>query len=230
MTKPEIQCKLLLLNGPPSSGKDTVAKAIKNYGKAKGLDVSNVVIKKLAGPIKSAYPSLLGKTNSEELDLLKDEEYLGVPRGIRKLQIALSEDVMKPLFGKDIFAQLLTQSVRCLKKEVLCIISDCGFTNEYRYLFYRTPRNNFLTLRLHRGNTSFEGDSREYIKGDGDYKTNRIIDVNNDENIRESIDGYIDLIARNLNINYDVTKIDINKLINFQLRNRDGNLSPDNRS
>lgn len=220
MSSHEIQCKLLLLNGPPGSGKDTVASAIKNYGQMKGLDVRNVVVKKLAAPIKSAYPALLGLTNSAELDQLKDEEYLGVPRGIRKLQIALSEDVMKPLFGQDIFAKILTRSVRCLRKEVLCIISDTGFTNEFKYLFYRTPRINFLTLRLSRGNTSFDGDSREYITPTTDDEAKRIIDVDNNTPIRESIDGYIDLIARNLDIPYDATRLDVMSIYNFQLRNR----------
>lgn len=227
----EIKCKLLLLNGPPGSGKDTVANAIKNYGQMSGLNVSNVVVKKLASPIKSAYPALLGLTNSAELEPLKDEVYLGVPRGIRKLQIALSEDVMKPIFGQDIFVQVLTKSVRCLRKEVLCIISDAGFTNEFKYLFYRTPRINFLTLRLSRGITSFDGDSREYIKSANDDEAKRIIDVDNNEDIKNSLDGYIDLIARNLDIAYDPIKLNAMSIYNFQLRNKQLNeLSGSNHS
>ena len=220
--EPQIRCKLLLLNGPPGCGKDTVATALKNYAQQKGLNVRNVVIMKCAAPIKAAYPSLLGRTNSDELDLLKDEEYLGVPRGIRKVQIALSEDVMKPIFGQDIFARILAKKVACLHSNILCIISDCGFMTEYKYLFYRTPRNNFLTLRLSRGNTTFEGDSRSYIHEGFDaeqLKQHRIMDVNNDIDIKSSVDGYIDLIARNLHIDYDIMRLDLSNIYEFTALN-----------
>lgn len=224
----EVRCKLLLLNGPPSSGKDTVARALKNYAVMRGLKARNIVLMKLADPIKNAYPSLLGKTNSAELDLLKDEEYLGVKRGIRKLQISLSEDCMKPLFGQDIFAKILTKRIACLHSDVLCVISDTGFTNEYKYLFHRTPRNNFLTLRLHRGNTTYEGDSREYVHGDVDIDLlpqYRIKDINNDFSITESIDGFIDLIGRELDIEYNIEKLNLDNVFEFHRLNQPRNFS-----
>ena len=209
----EVQCKVLVLNGPPSSGKDTIAKAIKNYAIQKGLGIHNVVLEKFATPLKRVYPALLNKTNLIELEHLKDEEFYGVERAIRKLQIGISEDVMKPLFGKDIFAKLLVDRIKHLRKDNLCVISDCGFNEEWRYLYYRCAKENILTVRLTRNGLNFLGDSREYIIPPGERTDFNVIDYNNEIKIQDAIDGLLIVIAEHYGFEYDVTRLSVSSLL-----------------
>lgn len=209
----EVQCKVLVLNGPPGSGKDTIAKAIKNYAIQKGVNIHNVVHEKFATPLKRAYPALFNKSNLAELEELKDKEFFGVERAIRKVQIGISEDVMKPIFGKDIFAKLLVARIKHLRKDNLCVISDCGFNEEWRYLYYRCAKENILTIRLTRIGTTYFGDSRSYIMPPIESADFNVIDYHNEIKIQDAIDGLLIELAEFYGFEYDVSRLSVSSLL-----------------
>lgn len=169
--------KLILLNGPPRSGKDTAASILYDYiGNCEDSETFWLPTKeKLSEPIKRAFCGLL------ELDLEADgnlpEPYntdkekviplLGV--SARQWQIDFSEKFMKPLYGNDIFARLLWQSIdeceatKDSDEEWFYIVSDCGFQIEVDTLLHNCAPEDVLLIRLERAGCSFEDDSREYV-------------------------------------------------------------------
>jgi hypothetical protein len=145
--------KLLLLNGPPGCGKDEVAKIATKCG----YQFTHL---KFSAPLKEATCALLGKTE-EQLELEKRSD----PR-IRKVQIALSEDVIKPLYGKAYFGHFLGNA---LPPHGNVIVSDSGF-NEEATALRQTLGDREITYRaelwhIYRPGCSFKGDSRSWVSG-----------------------------------------------------------------
>ena len=117
---------IILLNGPPGCGKDTIAKIIKKKIGSKDY--------KMSRPIKQAFGALFGLQGEllhemiegefKDVAQWKDSQY--TPRDVL---INLSEDFMKPRFGKDIFGQSAVNFLQRLSFTHLTI-SDTGFNAE----------------------------------------------------------------------------------------------------
>lgn len=155
---------ILLLNGPPGSGKDTVARHVAQ------LYAGGTIIEKFAAPLKSSVAAFYGMTkdefdfidNCQESKNRKMEMLGGI--SLREAQIGISEDFAKPLMGDKIFGELLVQ--RILKKargNDLIIISDSGFEPEARQLMESLPSQKFHLARLHRDGCDYSKDSRDYV-------------------------------------------------------------------
>jgi|TARA_R110002020_G_scaffold399912_1_gene609705 hypothetical protein len=147
---------ILLLNGPPYSGKDTIADIIvKNY--------TNWNHKKLSRPLKqtirnafSLSPVEIGflEANKEHsLDIFNNTSY-------RDTQISLSEEWFKPKFGDNIFGKLAVRELKFIAGHT--VYSDCGFYNEAREIFLAFPKQVHI-LRLYRKEANYDNDSRDYI-------------------------------------------------------------------
>ena len=113
--------KIFLLNGPPRSGKDAAGKILLSM-------LDNACIMKFAEPVKLSAHAVLRMLKGsgtvplgEAFDLCKDEPspYF---RGLtpREVYIAVSENLCKPLFGKDIFGKLMAEQVEKKKDEGGC--------------------------------------------------------------------------------------------------------------
>lgn len=165
---------ILLLNGPPRSGKDTLADMIaEQYG---------FTPLKFATPLREAVPAAFGISQDDWEDLI--EEHKGEPcerlDGLtpREAQIWLSEEAIKPRFGEDFFGRVLANRIATLEQERHrgYVISDSGFVGEAAVLKERFGAENIALMRLHREGCTFEGDSRSYI-----YLTDVFsADINND--------------------------------------------------
>lgn len=156
---------ILYLNGPPRSGKDTLAKILK-------VKYEGTIIYPFARELKERV------NRAYELDLpwdhfedRKDEpalEFLG--QTPRKVWIQYSEHFMKPLHGRNIFGRLWIEAVECLTDfddpEELIIIPDSGFPEEVDYVA-RTIHERYShaqhLVRMAREGCSFKGDSRSYL-------------------------------------------------------------------
>jgi hypothetical protein len=117
---------IILLNGPPSCGKDTIAKIIKKKIGSKDY--------KMAKPIKDAFSALFGIQGEllhELMEERKDEAFFTADANItpREVLIKLSEDFMKPLLGNDCFGQVAVNNIGKIAWKHLTI-SDCGFNAE----------------------------------------------------------------------------------------------------
>lgn len=155
--------KFIFLNGPPRCGKDTLVGELIPYLKFRHL--------KFAMPIKRAVAGLLDITENS-LEEYKDvqsnvlqhvgtstKEYRDTPR---QLLIALSEDLLKPKYGSDIFGRVFWHHAKNSFEQVI-IASDCGFVDEVQRVIYNAGKANCRLIRIQRDGCTFDGDSRSYL-------------------------------------------------------------------
>ena len=157
--------KVVCLNGPPRSGKDTVGEMMKT------MSSYDIRVLKFAEPLKlaaHAISSLLhGEEKVESMEFytdLKDEpnlDFFGATP--RQAYISLSEDYCKKLFGEDIFGVAMAKK---LKKMVqlgppdIVVITDCGFQEEVDLV---KDMFDTMVVRIERDGCSYESDSRNYL-------------------------------------------------------------------
>lgn len=152
--------KIVFINGPPGSGKDTAANAI--YGRMK-----NARTYKMAQPIIEAVRGAFRISNVDWKGLMSPEfkqspsdKFFG--RTPRETMISFSEDWIKPFFGKDTFGHLAVRELMTSKMD-LCAISDSGFREECLPVVQQFGRQNCLVIQLKRDGCTFKGDSRSYL-------------------------------------------------------------------
>jgi len=161
--------KIVLLNGPPRCGKDTIATYLeKEHG---------FYHTKFAKALKEGVHSILRLGTFDLMNRftplphdyyepLKDtrmSEFLGLTP--REAYISLSEEYMKEKFGSAIYGDLLLRELLGVNNDFI-VVSDSGFFEEMIPIL--NQRNEFETvlLRITRPGTSFDGDSRSYVSQD----------------------------------------------------------------
>src|ERR1700693_991262 len=115
----------VLLNGPPRSGKDTVADYLTTV-------LGNSVKISLAASLKNMVHRAYGLTDVpyNHYENTKDEpneDFLGITP--RQAYRAFSETYMKPLHGNRIWAKILLLYIEEMSYDIY-IISDVGFEDE----------------------------------------------------------------------------------------------------
>lgn len=168
--------KIVFVNGPPRSGKDTIGMVI-------AKESPRVVrVCKFATELKervhAAYRLFDKRTRkpiaAEALESIKDHPqpfFMG--RTPREVWIAFSEAFMKPLHGKDVFGRLLLSR---LQYELACedglsaekqteaiVITDSGFQEEAAVIVRHFGADSCRLIRVHRHGHDFAGDSRDYV-------------------------------------------------------------------
>lgn len=166
--------KIILVNGPPRSGKDTVGDIIEEI--AGGQPV------KFAASLKRATHaffhalrndfSVHGEVLSSALSASINDAYFeqtkaetsALLRGLtpREAYIAVSETFLKPTFDDDVFGDILADQIEGSDKK-LFVVTDSGFQSEAEVLIRRFGLDNVKLIRLTRTPYTFEGDSRNYI-------------------------------------------------------------------
>jgi hypothetical protein len=152
--------KLILLNGPPRSGKNTLA-SILQAGLTQPAEIIGIS-HHLKRMVHAIYLGAGGwDLDPDAFDAVKD-----VPQAIldgkswRQMYIHYSENVIKPLHGKEWFGKQFMQAAR---KHPLVLVPDSGFPQEAEYAIREIGPENVLLLRLYRDGYTFAGDSRNYI-------------------------------------------------------------------
>lgn len=183
--------KIILFNGPPSSGKDTMASMINGL-----LEESSCVVK-FAAPLKTTVLHLFCGGDSRKFydldtDPVKKNEGRddifftnldGQVVSCRQAQIDVSEKYLKPIYGQNIFGRILAATIENDKDHDVFLVSDSGFRPEAEELVREFGEQNILLVRLHRDGTSYDGDSRSYIDLDDlEVKSVDIENINNDIN------------------------------------------------
>lgn len=151
--------KLFILNGPAGVGKDTIADIMVETGVAKEKVSFKSPMFNVARGILSAdeFDFFIENYNNRE-EKEKHQKILG-GKSIREFMIWISESVMKPIFGDDIFGKRLAQSLG----DGCYICADGGFASEIKPLIDTGVE--VTLIRLHRAGYTFYGDSRSYIHG-----------------------------------------------------------------
>ncbi len=149
---------IILLNGPPGSGKDWAGLALLPY-QAQHLY-------KFATVLKDAMHTLLGMSLAPT-DMFEDDKNTPNPvffgLSPRQAYIALSENFAKPTFGPSFFGQILLRKLISCRYDCVAI-TDCGFEAEIAPIVERFGQKSILLLRCHRPGHSFAGDSRSYVE------------------------------------------------------------------
>ena len=157
---------ILLLNGAPRCGKDTVSQILK--------DMSSTTIhqEKFAMPMKRSVPLLYAvpyDTWKEDLDTPENKDYpcdQFFGKTPREVQIAISEDFLKPLHGKEVFGKLLIRRIEFLVDRKIMetvVVSDCGFKEEAMQVVEHFGWWNVTLWRIYRDGCTFKKDSRDHI-------------------------------------------------------------------
>lgn len=154
----------ILLNGPPRSGKDTIA----NHLQAKFDTLLYPTIRRsLSMPMRKAGFAVLGLGYSDEVyELIKD-----VPQDIfggltlREHMIAFSEQFIKKRYGDDFWGRALLNLPVDFSMPGCFIVPDLGFQAESHYIEGKLGARNVLTVHLHRAGFEWKNDSRRYVKG-----------------------------------------------------------------
>lgn len=170
--------KVVFLNGPARSGKDTAGRIIK----AELESSMRLEIVKFAAELKKrvhaayncrAFGEILPHDAYEETKDQISADFLGITP--QAAYIGFSERYMKPIHGQDIFGRLLLDHMeRTLKiKHILRIgdtrdiggflITDSGFREEAEPIVKHFGAENCLLVKLSRDGFDFRKDSRGYI-------------------------------------------------------------------
>lgn len=167
----EGRIKVVFLNGPPRSGKDTIARMmVQEQRDREDVNFRQFVIERMATPLKSAGAAFLN-TPLDELEDDKDGTHVLPDTTWRQFQIKLSEDFAKRHFGGHIFGELLlrrmitvTNGYKDHNREWLFIIADSGFYGESSFVADAVGRDNCLLVQITRPGSDFASDSRSFIK------------------------------------------------------------------
>ena len=175
--------KVVILNAPPNSGKDVGVEYLVEKFKSMGRPSHHQEFKQgLFKATKAAYgvsdrewESMYTRENKER----KTSRLVisNKPVSPREALINMSERVMKPLFGKEVFGIMAAEALG----EGLNFFSDGGFNEEVLALKREVGESNILLLRISREGCSFQGDSRSYI----DPHKYSFRDVSNNESLED---------------------------------------------
>lgn len=159
---------IIILNAPPRAGKDTIAQIIDNeYG---------LPVVSFKTPMFNIARGILGEADFKEFMAVydtdrKDTQQLSILGGMtcRQFMIWISEDVIKPKFGKKHFGWLMADLLEEMAADVdLTVCSDGGFHDEVEALI--DYGHKVKLVRMHREGFNFDNDSRDYIYLSDAYK------------------------------------------------------------
>jgi len=158
--------KVIILNAPAGSGKDTIA----NYLLDSDLAESSASFKT---PIFNMAQAILGVDKYEQFISLYEcrqtkEQAVGILHGLspREFFIDISERMIKPVFGNDYFGKYMADSLPAGDEVV--VVADGGFDSEILPLI--DAGHEVHICRLYRDGFTFDGDSRNYIRGNSWWK------------------------------------------------------------
>lgn len=167
------QKRIVLLNGPPGSGKDTAASYLVPYFQFQKM--------KFAAPLKRMVCGLLDMSESI-LEAHKDspfnilcEEFVSIDQNfgneiitygpkdtLRDLLIDISDEYLKKRYGKSIVGRIAAREVDRSHNNLM-IFTDAGKDEDIPPIVRRVGRQNVCLIRLTREGCDFSKDSRKYL-------------------------------------------------------------------
>jgi hypothetical protein len=156
---------IIIFNGPPQSGKDQSCDFLKKEMGFSHAFFKKVLIEETINYFGVTYEWFMSTYDQKMPDgtLVKDmrKSELG-GRSRRNALIHVSEEVFKPLHGKDYFGVKMAES---LNPNLNYCCSDGGFTEEILPIINKLGNENVILVQLTRDGSDFSKDSRRYING-----------------------------------------------------------------
>lgn len=165
--------KVVLFNGPASSGKDHAADLIVDeyYMDTKHRRFKDRLFEITSAVYGVPLEQLTGPLYERNMKEVPHDCFKGL--STRQALIKVSEEVIKPSpLGRNFFGEALADSL----DSELTVVSDSGFFEELLPVVDRVGAENVLVVRIHRPGYSFEGDSRNYLN-EGVLNTLDVINV-----------------------------------------------------
>lgn len=174
------------LNGPPGSGKDTIADIMAGWGWEKHEFKDHLYLA-TAWQFNCDVDELRRLATDRTLKELPCD--LGNGLSPRQMLIETSEVHVKPSLGKDYFGKAAAQRIGQSRSDRI-VFSDGGFAEELMPVSEVVGM--LLVVRLFRQGRSFEGDSRRYLAmSDVPSRNGWLIQV-------ENVEGAVDATAKEI--------------------------------
>jgi len=181
--------KIVVLNCPPQSGKDTIAEEFINRNGYTMMSFKFTLIN---------IALVISKIPKEEWD-----ERYAVDKNLpwdklgglsqRNYLIKIGEEWVKPVHGKTYFGECVRTDITRLSNHDKFILPDGGFIEEIKPLYEAFGPTSLLILQWGRKNCSFDNDSRDWITAFPEIT--RRVDRDNDTTIEDhyiAVKGVID--------------------------------------
>lgn len=169
---------IVCFNGPPRSGKDTLASMVAD--KLESITDSPVILESLSLPLRHIACAMVGRVYQDcAYESFKEEYFERLDRTGRQLMIDASESFLKLTYGIEIMADLLIQRTRRLPPNAIILVRDSGFQIEVDPLAREVSNANLAVVQVHRPGTDFSKDSREWVFHSG----NQNLRVDNRNNL-----------------------------------------------
>lgn len=154
-------------NGPPYSGKDTLASFVSDTIEAR-VEVAPVIRQEsLSLPLRSISYAMIGShygPDTDTYDEFKKTFFPQFQRTGRELMIDSSESFLKRLYGKQIMAKMLIERNRDMPDNGVLLVRDSGFQCEVDPLMDAVGMDRLAIVRIHRYGHDFSADSREWVE------------------------------------------------------------------
>jgi hypothetical protein len=192
----EFKKQIIILNGPPGCGKDTIADGLKRYvGQRVMFKDSLYELTYMHFGLDATLEYDYFKYTLCNDRILKEMpsklfEKDGVWMSPREALIHTSEEIAKPLFGDDVFGKSLGEKLR----RSIVLVTDGGFEGEIESL---KNRGYFIKIVQLHGRGNFDNDSRGYVeKNDKDISTYRVL--LEDDKIVAAVSALFEIIKKPL--------------------------------
>jgi len=153
--------KVIIFNGPPGSGKDTLGTMMHDFMHKQGH--RKTYLQSFKSPLVDIALAVSGVERaqwnywySKDKEIARDE--LG-GLSCREFLIKISEKTIKPVFGKGYFGARVSKTLL----NGVNIFTDGGFVEEVEEIINVVGAQNVIIVRLHREGHTFKKDSRNYI-------------------------------------------------------------------
>lgn len=165
------------LNAPAGAGKDAIAAYLGNKYNTVHMEIKELLFE--------AAIRISGLSRDVWFAMYNDREYKESPNPylmvngknvtMREFMIHVSEEVMKPMFGNEVFGNALVEKLKAVPEvrpgvggPTIVVLSDGGFVEEGIPVAKLVGAENYFLFRIHRidedGNEyGFGADSRRYI-------------------------------------------------------------------
>lgn len=181
--------KIVFLNAPPGSGKDTAGRELmRRHDWIRLYEMKQPMDRALRMFFDYDSPSWMQWEHNKDTPISElDHLPFDSPVSLRQIKIAFSEQFAKPVFGPSIFGNLAVMRLyHTITLSKCTVITDSGFVEESEPIINAFHPRNCLCIHIHRPGHTFDNDSRSYWTYEG--VRTMVIHNNTDEEL------FIDLI------------------------------------